>query len=166
MLVGGGRKEVVCAAYNTRIISPSSYIADIASAPKENRIAMLEYGSRLEVQAIEQAAAPRTVWKGKGYPAGVVWSPNGKFIALVLVHDRGQPENLDRVLVLRTSDWRQVAKLPLKNWASGNPQFDSTSSVLAVSSGPKTILWLTSTWRTTTIELPGWTGEIRSLSGK
>jgi len=163
-LLAGGRQLLIAPATkgsHLRRIPYPKYIAAMAPCPDGKQVAILEFRSALEIQSLAPSLIRRTVWRGMGYPNDVAWSPDGKFVAIVLGSNpkSREPETYNRVVVLAVAGWHVAATLPIPDATGSCAHFDSSSTTLGItSSGPQhqvhPTFWSTSTWRTVRLEQP------------
>jgi len=164
-LLAGGRNLLLAPVRQSRRVRELSftrYISTLAANPNGDTIAALEFGSRLEIQMYTTVSKPKAVWQGAGYPNDLTWSPNGKLVAMVLgANEKAkEPETLNRVVILRSSDWRVIATFRLPYSTGGGLQFDYSSRLFSATlpneqGGTQTLFWSTVTWQQTKVSLFG-----------
>lgn len=123
------------------------YVSSIAPSPNGQIAALLEFPLKVEVQTVGKKGHSFIAWSGNGYPGGICWSPNGKYVALVYsdLHGKARDATRSVVLLLRATDWHVVAKTVLPDPSAGRPSFSSSSAIVAVAGNRGVSFWAAST---------------------
>ena len=127
----------------------NGFVRGLVVHPDGGRLAVLEDDCRLSIYQLPIGKTPKTVWRSKGLPAAVAWSPNGRLLAMVLAANEkaGEPSSLNRVEVINDATWTKAASIPLWSWAAGGPEFDGTGSTLCVIVDDRSYFWSTLSWK-------------------
>lgn len=132
----------------------SKWIGDVAVSPDDRSLAVLAEGRGLALYTVHSQKWREHIWRGRGRATELVWSPNGRFVAIVVIANqrKREPTSWNRIVILDSSTWKEVRTIHLPSWSVGNPSFNYGGSLLSVEiDGEKSVVetrvWSTVSWK-------------------